>query len=137
MSTGQASRACLLNSALRTCGVWCESTAFRHSRARSSKRAGGFIPRIALDECRDPEHYRTRAPPLEPTTASHSRENYPLRGRSFRKRSVVSSRSIPPAATASVNSSHSGPSALGSIPFKRRNTMHAPSAARLLPSTKG
>lgn len=32
-----------------------------HHRARSSKRAGGFIPRIALDECRDPERYRTRA----------------------------------------------------------------------------
>jgi len=35
-----------------------------HQRARSSKRAGGFIPRIALDECRDPERYRTRAPAL-------------------------------------------------------------------------
>lgn len=32
-----------------------------HHRARSLKRAGGFIPRIALDECRDPERYRTRA----------------------------------------------------------------------------
>jgi len=31
-------------------------------RARSSKRAGGLIPRIALDECRVPERYRTRAP---------------------------------------------------------------------------
>ena len=30
--------------------------------ARSSKRAGGFIPRIALDQCRDPERYRTRVP---------------------------------------------------------------------------
>src|SRR5206468_1474073 len=25
-------------------GKWCKSTAFRHSCARSSKRAGGFIP---------------------------------------------------------------------------------------------
>ncbi len=33
-----------------------------HFRARSSKRAGGLIPRIALDECRVPERYRTRAP---------------------------------------------------------------------------
>jgi hypothetical protein len=68
-------------------GRWCRSTAFRHSnaagrievaevpetlfssaapvetfRARSSKRAGGLIPRIALDECRVPERYRTRVP---------------------------------------------------------------------------
>src|SRR5207249_10409741 len=41
-------------------GVWCESTAFRHSCARSSKRAGGLILRIALDQCRVPERYRTR-----------------------------------------------------------------------------
>jgi len=33
-----------------------------HQCARSSKRAGGFIPRIALDQCRDPERYRTRVP---------------------------------------------------------------------------
>ncbi len=32
------------------------------NRARSSKRAGGLIPRIALDQCRVPERYRTRAP---------------------------------------------------------------------------
>ena len=54
-------------------GKWCKSTAFRQplqaaslgrrtQRARSSKRAGGLIPRIALDECRDPERYRTRVP---------------------------------------------------------------------------
>src|SRR5438445_5082744 len=43
-------------------GVWCESTAFRHLCARSSKRAGGLIPRIALDQCRVPERYRTRVP---------------------------------------------------------------------------
>ena len=49
-------------------GKWCKSTAFRQPLqaatkcARSSKRAGGFIPRIALDQCRDPERYRTRAP---------------------------------------------------------------------------
>jgi hypothetical protein len=30
--------------------------------ARSSKRAGGLIPRIALDQCRVPERYRTRVP---------------------------------------------------------------------------
>ena len=43
-------------------GKWCKSTAFRHSCARSSKRAGGLIPRIALDQCRVPERYRTRVP---------------------------------------------------------------------------
>jgi len=53
-------------------GKWCKSTAFRQplqaaslsrrtQRARSSKRAGGLIPRIALDQCRVPERYRTRA----------------------------------------------------------------------------
>ena len=62
MSTGRAGRTCLLNSGLLARGVWCESTAFRHSCARSSKRAGGLIPRIALDQCRVPERYRTRAP---------------------------------------------------------------------------
>ena len=60
MSTGRVSRTCLLNSGLPERGVWCESTAFRHSCARSSKRAGGLIPRIALDQCRVPERYRTR-----------------------------------------------------------------------------
>ena len=58
-------------------------------------------------------------------------------GKSFRSRCVASSRSIALAATAKVNSSHSGPSALDSIPFKRRKTRHAPSAARLLPSMNG
>jgi len=43
-------------------GKWCKSTAFRQSCARSSKRAGGLIPRIALDQCRVPERYRTRVP---------------------------------------------------------------------------
>ena len=43
-------------------GKWCKPTAFRHSCARSSKRAGGLIPRIALDQCRVPERYRTRVP---------------------------------------------------------------------------
>ena len=62
MSTGRAGRTCLLNSGLPERGVWCESTAFRHSCARSSKRAGGLIPRIALDQCRVPERYRTRVP---------------------------------------------------------------------------
>ena len=66
MSTGRASRTCLLNSGLPERGVWCESTAFRHSCARSSKRAGGLIPRIALDQCRVPERYRTRVPIFVP-----------------------------------------------------------------------
>jgi hypothetical protein len=46
-------------------GKWRNSTTFRHlhsKRARSSKRAGGLINRIALDECRVPERYRTRVP---------------------------------------------------------------------------
>src|SRR5213079_3346816 len=43
-------------------GKWCKSTAFRHSCARSSKKAGGLIPRIALDQCRVPERYRMRVP---------------------------------------------------------------------------
>jgi hypothetical protein len=61
MSTGQASRASVLTSACRrACGA-----SPRHSAilcARSSKRAGGLIPRIALDQCRVPERYRTRVP---------------------------------------------------------------------------
>jgi hypothetical protein len=52
-------------------GKWCKSTAFRHSCARSSKRAVRFIPRIALDQCRDPERYRTRVP-LCPHSPIHS-----------------------------------------------------------------
>jgi hypothetical protein len=70
-------------------GKWCESTAFRHSCARSSKRAGGyaelgvtaftrhnggFIPRIALDQCRDPERYRTRVPIFVPIAQNTERE---------------------------------------------------------------
>ena len=48
-------------------GKWRKSTTFRQplqatTSARSSKRAGGLIPRIALDQCRVPERYRTRAP---------------------------------------------------------------------------
>jgi len=62
---------------------------------------------------------------------------YLVSGNNFLNRVVVSSRSIALAATAKANSSHSGPSDLGSIPFKRRNTMQAPSAARLLPSMNG
>lgn len=58
-------------------------------------------------------------------------------GNSLRSRCVASSRSIALAATASVNSSHSGPSVFGSIPLSRKNTIHAPSAARLLPSMNG
>ena len=70
MSTGRASRTCLLNSGLPERGVWCESTAFRHSGARSSKRAGGLIPRSALDQCRVPERYRTRVPIFVPIAQS-------------------------------------------------------------------
>src|SRR4051812_28004816 len=44
------------------CGMWRKSTAFRHSYARSSKRAVRLISGIALDECRVPERYRTRVP---------------------------------------------------------------------------
>ena len=40
--------------------------ATRHQCARSSKRAGGLIPRIALDQCRVPERYRTRVPIFVP-----------------------------------------------------------------------
>jgi hypothetical protein len=73
MSTGRAGRTCLLNSGLPEKGVWCESTAFRHSCARSSKRAGGLIPRIALDQCRVPERYRTRVPIFVPIAQSTER----------------------------------------------------------------
>jgi hypothetical protein len=73
MSTGRASRTCLLNSGLPEKGVWCESTAFRHLCARSSKRAGGLIPRIALDQCRVPERYRTRVPFFVPIAQSTER----------------------------------------------------------------
>jgi len=38
------------------------SMAGSHQCAHSSKRAGGLIPRIALDQCRVPERYRMRAP---------------------------------------------------------------------------
>src|SRR6266511_2283568 len=43
MSTGRASRTCLLNSGLPERGVSCESTAFRHSCACSSERADGLV----------------------------------------------------------------------------------------------
>ena len=60
MSTGQARRASMLTSAC----LWASGANPRHSAiyARSSKRAGGFILRIALDQCRVPERYRTRVP---------------------------------------------------------------------------
>lgn len=59
MSTGQACRASVLTSAcLRASGA-----SPRHSAtACSSKRTGGFIPRIALDECRVREHHPARRP---------------------------------------------------------------------------
>jgi len=70
MSTGQARRASVLTSAcLRASGASPRHSASLRSElrlgmpcARSSKRAGGFIPRIALDQCRVPERYRTRVP---------------------------------------------------------------------------
>ncbi len=43
-------------------GMWRKSTAFRHFRARSSRRTVRLISGIALDECRVPERYRTRVP---------------------------------------------------------------------------
>ena len=54
-------------------GKWCKSTTFRQTlqaahggRAQapacSSKRTGGFITRIALDECRARERYPARRP---------------------------------------------------------------------------
>ena len=43
-------------------GKWCKSTAFRHSCACSSKRTVRPISGVALDQCRVPERYRTRAP---------------------------------------------------------------------------
>lgn len=57
--------------------------------------------------------------------------------RSTRRRVVASSRSMRLAATSKVNASHSGPSWAGSMPFSFRNTIHAPSATRLFPSTNG
>jgi len=73
MSTGQASRACLLNSALLATGVWCESTAFRQplqaaiiarvvQRGVSTRPPVRLISGVALDQCRVPERYRTRVP---------------------------------------------------------------------------
>ena len=78
MPTGQANRACLLNSAcLRASGA-----SPRHSaifRARSSKRAGELIPRIALDQCRDPERYRTRVPFRTPEReAARAAQTFPF-----------------------------------------------------------
>jgi hypothetical protein len=59
MSTGRASRASVLTSAcLRASGA-----SPRHSAtACSSKRTGGFILRIALDQCRVRERYPARRP---------------------------------------------------------------------------
>ena len=66
MPTGQANRVSLLTSAcLRASGA-----SPRHSaifRARSSKRTARLISGIALDECLDPERYRTRAPAFVPS----------------------------------------------------------------------
>ena len=43
MSTGQASRACLLNSARLSWSVWCESTAFRHFVNVSVEQIGAVV----------------------------------------------------------------------------------------------
>ena len=70
MSTGQANRASVLTSAcLRASGASPRHSAIDFC-ARSSKRAGGFIPRIALDQCRVPERYRTRVP-ICPHSSKH------------------------------------------------------------------
>src|SRR6266536_756495 len=42
-------------------------------RARISKRDDGVIPRIALDQCRLPELYRTRVPIFVPVAQSTER----------------------------------------------------------------
>jgi hypothetical protein len=49
-----------------------------HQCARSSKRAGGLIPRIALDQCRVPERYRTRVPMFVPI-AQNTEQTRPKR----------------------------------------------------------
>src|SRR4051812_30235468 len=43
---------------------------FHLKRARSSKRTVRLISGVALDECLDPERYRTRAPSLQSQSAS-------------------------------------------------------------------
>ena len=59
-------------------GKWCKSTAFRQLLqtvgARSSKRTVRFINGVALDECLDPERYRTRVPTSVPIAQSIERE---------------------------------------------------------------
>ena len=59
-------------------GKWCKSTAFRQLLqtvcARSSKRTVRFINGVALDECLDPERYRTRVPISVPIAQSTERE---------------------------------------------------------------
>jgi len=60
--TGQT---CLLSSGLPEKGVWCEPTAFRHSCARSSKRAGAkkmaarkkTISMVAKRACQPSDHH--------------------------------------------------------------------------------
>ena len=39
-----------------------------------TRHNGGFIPRIALDQCRDPERYRTRVPIFVPIAQNTERE---------------------------------------------------------------
>ncbi len=61
MPTGQANRASVLTSAcLRASGASPRHSAI--SCARSSKRTVRLISGVALDECLDPERYRTCAP---------------------------------------------------------------------------
>src|SRR6266404_5225460 len=73
MPTGQANRASLLTSAcLRASGA-----SPRHSAifsACSSKRTVRLISGVALDECLDPERYRTRVPIFVPIAQSTERE---------------------------------------------------------------
>ena len=65
MSTGQADRASVLTSAcFRASGASPRHSAPLQAAAsaRSSKRAVRLISGVALDQCRVPERYRTRAP---------------------------------------------------------------------------
>src|ERR1044071_6981590 len=100
-----------------------------HHCACSSKRTVRLINGIALDECLDPERYRTRVPFVI--------QSYLPVDNNSRSLIVACARSRLAAAIPRTQSSHSGPSGLGSSPFNLRNTMQAPSAARLLPSMKG
>src|SRR5512138_1938859 len=88
-----------------------------------------LINGVALDECHRSgalPDARTNLPPI-----------YLPVGNISRSLIVACSRSRLPEAMARTSSSHSGPSGLGSIPFRRKKTIQLPRAARLLPSMKG